>query len=74
MAIYDQIHFPQGRKFSKCKWFYRAKYVSSGSVDKHMDQLVTKIFSWEEGIEYSKTFLVITKMISIPLVISLEAS
>jgi hypothetical protein len=64
----------KGRKLVICKWVYRTKYASDGSVERHKAQLVSKGFSQVEGIDYNETFSPIAKMNSICLVLSLAAS
>jgi hypothetical protein len=29
---WDLVPFPKGRKFVRCKWVYKTKYASDGSV------------------------------------------
>jgi hypothetical protein len=62
------------RKLVRCKWVYRTKYASDGSVERHKARLVSKEFSQVEGIDYNETFSPVAKMNSIFLVLSLVAS
>jgi hypothetical protein len=71
---WDLIPLPKGRKLVICKWVYRTKRASDGSVERHKAQLVAKVFSQIEGIDYNETFSPIDKMNSIRLVLSLAAS
>jgi hypothetical protein len=64
----------EGEKKFRCKWVYRTKYASDGSVERHKDRLVSKGFSEVEGIDYNETFSTIAKMNSICLVLALVAS
>ena len=68
------VPLPKGIKFVRCKWVYRTKYASDGSVEIHKAQLVSKGFSRVQGIDYNETFPPVAKMNSICLVISLAAS
>jgi hypothetical protein len=70
----DLVARPKGRKLVRCKWVYRTKYASNGSVERHKAQLVAKEFSQVEGIDYNETFVPIAKMNSIRLVLALDAS
>jgi hypothetical protein len=72
--IWDVVPLPKGRKLIRCKWVYIIKYALDGSVDIHEAQLVAKIFSQVEGIEYNETFPPIAKINYIPLSLSLIAS
>jgi hypothetical protein len=40
--------FQKEKKLVICKWFYRTKYASDGSVDRHKAWLVAKGFSQVE--------------------------
>ena len=70
---WDIVPLPKGRKLFRCKWFYRTKYASDGSVERHKAQLVAKVFSQVEGIDYNETFAPIANMNFICLVLSLAA-
>ena len=71
---WDLVPLPKGRKIVRCKWVYRTKYASNGSVERHKAQLVVKGFSQVERIDYNKTFAPVEKMNSIRLVLSLSTS
>jgi hypothetical protein len=71
---WDLVPLPKGRKLVRCKWVYRTKYASDGSVERHKARLVSKGFSQVEGIDYNETFSPVAKMNSIHLVLSLAAS
>jgi hypothetical protein len=71
---WDIVPLAKGRKLVRCKWIYRTKYASDGSVERHKARLVTKGFSQVEGIYYNETFSPIPKMNSICLVLSLATS
>ena len=71
---WDLVPLPKGRKLVRCKWVYRTKYASDGSVERHKARLVAKGFSQVEGIDYNETFAPIEKLNSIRLVLALAAS
>jgi hypothetical protein len=71
---WDLVPLSKGRKLVRCKWVYRTKYASDGSVERHKAWLVSKGFSQVEGIDYNETFSPIAKMNSIYLVLALVAS
>ena len=70
---WDLLPLPKGRKLVRCKWVYRTKYASDGSVEILKARLAAKGFSQVEGIDYNETFALVEKMNSIRLVLSLVA-
>jgi hypothetical protein len=70
---WDLVPLPKGKKLVICKWVYKTKYESYGSVERHKAQLVTKGFSQVERIDYNETFSPVAKMNSIHLVLALAA-
>jgi hypothetical protein len=71
---WDLVPLPKGRKLVICKWVYRTKYASDGSVERHKSWLVAKVFYQVEGIDYNETFASVAKMNYIRLVLALVAS
>jgi len=59
-----------GTKPIGCKWVYKNKYKSNGSLDKHKTRLVAKGFSQKEGIDYDETFAPTTKWATIRTVLA----
>jgi hypothetical protein len=71
---WNLVPLPKGRKRVRCKWAYRTKYASDGSVERHKAWLVAKGFSQIEGIDYNETFAPVAKTNSIFLFLALVAS
>jgi hypothetical protein len=55
----------------KCRWVYKTKFTCKGVVERHKYFLVAKVFSQQEGIDYTETFSPVAKMNSTRLIISL---
>jgi hypothetical protein len=69
-SFWDLVPLPKGRKLVRCKWVYKNKYASYGSVERHKDKLVAKGFSQVEGIDYNETFSLVAKINYIRLVLA----
>jgi hypothetical protein len=71
---WDRVPLSKGIKLFRCKWVYKTKNASDGSVERHKALLVSKGFSQVEGIDYNETFSLVSKMNFICLVLVLVAS
>jgi hypothetical protein len=54
-----------------CKWVFKNKYNSDGSLDKHKERLVTKGFTLKKVIDYEETFAPTTKWATICALVSM---
>ena len=62
-----------GTKPIGCKWVYKNKYRSDGSLDKHKVRLVVKGYAQKEGIDYDEIFSPTQKWATICTFLSLVA-
>ena len=62
---------PPGKKPIDCKWVYRVKYKSDGSVERYKTKLIAKGFTQKKGFDYIDTFSPMTKMVSVKCVLAI---
>eukprot|EP00253_Pinus_taeda_P019494 PITA_19494 len=54
-----------------CKWLYKSKFNTDGSIDKHKAILVAKRYSQKKGIDYEDTFAPVANLSTIRIMIAL---
>jgi hypothetical protein len=63
----------RGRKEIGCKWIFKTKLKSDGSVDRYKARLVAKGFTQREGIDFQETFAPVMKYKSLRILLSMAA-
>jgi hypothetical protein len=72
-GMWKLVDSPFGTKPIGCKWVFKNKYKSIGSLDKNKTRLVEKGFAQKEGIDCEETFARATKWATIRTLFALAA-
>ena len=67
---WDLVYLPEGRKPVECKWIFKIKRGSDGSIKRYKARLVAKGFSQKHGTDYDETFAPVIRYSSIQTLIA----
>jgi hypothetical protein len=73
-GTWDLVDLPAGKSTIGCKWVYKIKTRSDGTVDCYKACFVAKGFTQEYDINYEKTFAPVACLSSVCILIAVSAS
>jgi hypothetical protein len=73
-STWDLVDLSACKSVIGCKWVYKIKTRSDGTVDRYKARLVTKGFTQEYGIDYEETFAPVVRLSSVRTLIAVSTS
>ncbi|RDX92226.1 hypothetical protein CR513_25678, partial [Mucuna pruriens] len=68
-----RVERPKDKRVVGCRWIYTVKCKSDGSLEQYKERLVTKGYTQTYGIDYDETFVPVSKMNTVRVILSLVA-
>ncbi|CAM8932959.1 unnamed protein product [Rhodiola kirilowii] len=65
---------PVNKTLVDCKWIFKVKFNSDGSIERYKARLVARGFTQVEGLDYHETFAPVAKMTTVRCLIAIAAA
>ena len=73
-GTWDLVDLPSGKSFIGCKWVYKIKTRSDGTVYCYKARLVARGFTQEYEIDYEETFAHVARLSSVMTLIAVSTA
>jgi hypothetical protein len=73
-GTWDLVDLPAGKSAIGCKWVYKIKTRSDGTIDRYKACLVAKGYTQEYDIDYKETFAPVARLSFVRTLIAVSAS
>ena len=70
---WDLVDLPPDKSIISCKWVYKIKTKSDGSIERYKARLIAKEYAQEYGIDYEETFTLVTRITSVRSLLTIAA-
>ena len=71
---WDLVTLPPRKFVVGCKWIYKIKTRSNGSIERYKTRLVAKSFTQEYEIDYEETFALVARISYVRALLAVTAA